>query len=422
MVNYVNADLETALARATTLDDLERTLAAIGDLVPSFMDPAIWGRKLFWPGLDRQLPELAARLGLVDVALTPSQDHVCILATRFYATGGHSRVAADICRRFGPERTTIIWTDLYGQFSYRQLRNGAPAEYPCRSLVLLNARSRVEKIIELHALLAALRPGRIFMLQNHMDVVAVTGAWPFRNVAEFVHHADYLPSLGATLAFARHADLTYTCHPECRSVLPQALYVGMAVEGALPDVGQERTKPRLRIATCGGAAKYRDVAAYRWTDFVIAALRSQDADIVHIGPVDSVFVEQVHAAIAADGLSPDRYRFVGPKPDLRTALIGEDADLYLGSYPEGGGRALLEALSLALPAILPEAAEQGGLLRQTLPIGGWRSIEHPDQISEAFRDALAERERLRSPSYRSQLEAEFQRFNAYLEGVDYLVD
>lgn len=416
MVNYVNADLEIALARATTLDELERTLAAIGDLVPSFMDPTIWGRKLFWPGLDRQLPELAARLGLVDVALTPSQDHVCILATRFYATGGHSRVAADICRRFGPERTTIIWTDLYGQFSYRQMRSGAPAEYPCRSLVLLNARSRVEKIIELHALLAALRPGRIFMLQNHMDVVAVTGAWPFRNVAEFVHHGDYLPSLGATLAFARHADLTYTCHPACRSVLPQAQYVGMAI----PEPQTPPPRPaneRLRIATCGGPAKYRDVAAHRWTDFAIAALRATDGEMVHIGPVDDALFERVRDALSQAGLAKDRYQFVGPQPDLRAALIAAGADLYLGSYPEGGGRALLEAMSLQLPAILPEAAEQGPLLRQGLPIGGWRSITHPDETAPAIREALATRDQLLTADHRGRLAAEFNRFNAYLDSA-----
>ncbi|MCW5758302.1 MAG: hypothetical protein KIS90_00845 [Phenylobacterium sp.] len=160
---YQNPDLERRLASARTFDELEAALQEVTRLVPSFLAPGIYGRQVYCKGLDAVIPTLLGKLRLPTIELEPSNADVCVLATRFYDTGGHSKVAADICAKLGAERVTIAFTDLYRQLKYRQQINEdrATSRFPRRALVLLNAQTLIEKIIELHAILSAMRPSRI---------------------------------------------------------------------------------------------------------------------------------------------------------------------------------------------------------------------------------------------------------------------
>src|SRR5205085_7353099 len=111
------------------------------------------------------------RLGLPQAPpLTKGETNVCILVTRFYPTGGHSKVAADIARLAGASRVTVIFTDIYGQLRQdHMIAKESPQgdTFQRRANVLLTAPTLVEKIIQLHQILAAMQPSRIFLLANH---------------------------------------------------------------------------------------------------------------------------------------------------------------------------------------------------------------------------------------------------------------
>nr|QQZ51403.1 hypothetical protein JKL49_10490 [Phenylobacterium glaciei] len=178
-----------------------------------------------------------------------------MIATQLYGVGGHSKVVADITRLIGAEKVSLILTDLYGNIAYRRLigEDMAARGYHCRALLALKAPSVLDRTIELYRLLCAIKPTRIFLLHHHMDVCAVAATYPFRHVTEFVHHADHLPSLGATVRYSAHVDLTYTCHLACREAGLPAIYAAMT----LPDLktskaAAKESSGRLRVATCGG--------------------------------------------------------------------------------------------------------------------------------------------------------------------------
>ncbi|WP_296595298.1 hypothetical protein [Phenylobacterium sp.] len=413
---YENPELEAAIAGAADIEALDQALVRLSRLVPSFLAPEVRGHQMFTPGLDALAPRIATRLRLSDVPLAKSNDNVCIVATRFYGTGGHSRVASDISRLVGAERTTIVFTDLYRELRPRLLIPGVPAAHACRSLMLLSAGTIVEKIIELYMLLAAIRPSRIFLIQNHMDMAAVAGVWPFRSVVEYVHHTDHQPGLGATLPFSAHMDLTYACHQACRGAGLDATWTGMTVPArATPTQMPEGTGRGLRIATCGSQYKYLHPAAHRWSDFVVAALsQAPDADFVHFGPVDEALTRSVHEPLAAAGIDAGRYRFLGAVPDLREALIAHGADAYLASYPDSGGRANLEALAAGLAPVAPTPAQAGPLLRFDLPLPYWLRIETPDEVSGALARSVELSRSLRSARGQADLAAEFGRFEDYV--------
>lgn len=417
--SYDNPQAEQALVSARTVEEMEAALRQVIQLVPSLMADDIRGRRLFAPGLDDAIANLPRRLGLADVPLEKGEDNVCVLATRFYRTGGHSKVAADITRLVGAERVTLIHTDIYRQLNYSQLigpRTGQDADFHRRATLVLRSPSLVEKIVELYMLLAAIRPSRIFLMGNHMDAVAVAGAWPFRSVVDYVHHADFMPAIGSSLRFSAHADLTYTCHLACREAGLDPVYAGMTVPATAAGPVTRPTGQRLRIATCGSLHKYRHPGRYRWADFAIAALADTDAELIHIGPFDDAFAEEMSQALTAAGLAPERYRFVGIADDLQTELARQQADIYLSSYPESGGRGNLEAMVAGLPVIVPIEADLGPLLADSWPFPQAVNITSPAELAYLLRDSHGLLARAQDPANVAMLREQQTRFSDYVAG------
>ncbi|MBU1378800.1 MAG: hypothetical protein KKE02_20840 [Alphaproteobacteria bacterium] len=389
---YQNTELERELDGATTPDALEAVFQKIAQIPRLFRTPAIYGQKLFAKGFDALIPRVAARLRLEDQPSPPkSNDNVCILATRFYPSGGHTRVAQDIIGRLQPAGVSTVLTDITDELRYRPLLNQATNQTFLgeRALVLLSSKLLVERVLETYMILKAMRPSRIVLMSHPMDIVAVLAAWPFRDIVEFVHHADHIPSLGATLPFSAHADLTYTCHLACREAGLDAVYAGMTAPTAQPTTPLT-PKTGLRIATCGVIHKYQGKGRYRWADYAVAALRQPGVELVHIGSTDEAFQNELRNALGAAKISLDRYILAGFQPNLPAELGKWEADIYLSSYPEPGGKANLEAMSAGVPTIVPIDANLPPLIRYRLPMPHWVTVNRPDRLG----DAIAEVQRL----------------------------
>lgn len=256
---------------------------------------------------------------------------------------------------------------------------------------MVGADRLVDKIVELYNLILALRPSRIFMLTHHMDVVGMAALWPFRDVVEFVHHADHLPALGATLPFAAHVDLTWPCHQQCKMKVGNAYFAGL--QGALPLEGAPPRPPasdRIVIATCASPSKYTGLgtADHRWTDYVTIALADPRVEIVHMGPFTEELAAAVSGALTDASIDPNRYRFVGPVPSLQKALIEHQANIYLGSYPTPGGKATLEAMAAGYSPIQPIDTQMPDQLRFDMPGGMWVEINTPEQLPAALEKVL----------------------------------
>lgn len=418
---YRRPDVEQALLGAKDVASLEAALKATAGLKDDLHNPAIRGHQMFAQGLDEAIPTLARRLNLHDVPLPKTNDRVLIIATRLYAAGGHSKVAADIAAIIGPGDTTIVYTDIDRELRHDELIKvrRAPEAERHRANLLLGADSLVGKILELYNLVAAIRPGRIFLLTHHFDMVAPIALWPFRSVVEYLHHADHLPTLGATLAWSAHVDLTYRCHGVCQRAGLNPVYAGLTVpKGAVAAAARPpEIKPRapgpLRIATCGHVDKYIGSMTYNWLDFVVAALRRPGgAEFVHFGSVEDAFRAAVQRGLAAAGLDPAAYVFAGETPDLSADLRARDIDVYLMSYPLGGGKAGVEAMAVGLPPIVPTDPASPELLRFDFPTDTWVSITSPTDMARAIEVAIAKRAAIASSG--NPIAAELERFHAYV--------
>lgn len=404
---------------ARTAEALDPILTKLTKSASALGAPTVRGHKLFVKGLDDTIPHIARTLRLDDREGQKSNDNVCVIATQLYGVGGHSKVVADITRLIGGEKVSLILTDLYGNIAYRRLigQDLAALGYHCRTLLALKAPSVLDRTVELYRVLCAIRPTRIFLLHHHMDVCAVAATYPFRDVTEFVHHADHLPSLGATVAYSAHADLTYTCYLACREAGLPATYVAMTLPDLDTTPREAKAPGRLRLATCGSLGKYRNEgreSLRRWTDWVVPALQIEGAEIVHIGPWDEALRDDIHGALTAAGLDPGRYVFLGPAPSLQAALLEQQVDIYLGSYPEVGARAILEAMAVRIPAIVPIETELGPLLTYGSPVPGWAAVHHPDELAAAIAAAAGRAAKMADPAFGDLLAEEMARFETYV--------
>lgn len=414
---YEQATLERELDAATTEETLEAALRNIGVLSRTFRDPKIYGRRLFSTGLDALVPKVARRLNLRDVTLAKSNDNVCIVGTEFFRTGGHSRVALDIIERFPQERRPVVFgTKIYSNYSYTSLLqhpelNSGMGE---RASVGLTSPTLVGKIVELYMILLVMRPTRIFLMAHPMDLVAVLATWPFRSIVDFLHHADHVPSIGATLPFSSHVDVTYTCHLACREAGFDAIYSGMSARRAEAPASERHEGKSLRIATCGSSHKYEGARRYRWLDYAVAALNAPGSELIHIGPTKPEFEAEIRNALASAGIAPERYVFAGWAASLGEELVKREVDVYLSSFPETGGKANLEAMGVGVPVIIPMGADMPPLTRFNLPLNHWLEIDRPDELAEALDKARALSRAMREPAEVARLEAELSRFDDYV--------
>lgn len=413
--------LTAEILAARTPEALDPILTKLSKSMPALGAPSVRGHRLFVKGLDDAIPHIARTLQLDDRQGEKSNDNVCVIATQLYGVGGHSKVVADITRLIGGEKVSLILTDLYGNISYRRLigEDMEARGYHCRALLALKAPSVLDRTVELYRVLCAIKPTRIFLLHHHMDVCAVAAAYPFRDVAEFIHHADHLPCLGATVGYSAHVDLTYTCHPICAAAGLNPIYSGMTLPGLSIPQPAEKTDGALVFGTCGNISKYKREgrsSRYRWVDWVIPILRTPNSTFIHIGPTDAALEQEVRQGLADAALDPQRYVFLGPTPNLQAALVANQVDVYVSSYPEGGGRATLEALAAGVPAIAPSEAEMGPLVQFSSPLSGWALVYDPAQLPAAITDAVGRRDAMRGASYRSTVQAELERFEQYVAG------
>jgi hypothetical protein len=418
-LNLDQPALEQEIRAARTLEAMEAAFVKVERLTATVQDPALYGRKLFTGGLDRVATYLAGALGLADAPRLKSNDNVCILATQFYATGGHTRVARDFAAGLPPDKKPLlILTNGWGGKSlYRGLVKGGKLQSALgeRALLLLSAPTLVEKTLELYMMLKAVNASRIVLICHPFDIVAIVASWPFRDVVELVHHADHVPALGASLPWSAHVDVTYTCHCACRASGLDAVYAGLT-SPTVHTPTRLRDPTRLRLATCGDQRKYNGEALTTWTEYAVAAMRQPEAEMLHIGDMSAEFQQGIHDALSAAGLDPARYVFTGSVPSLPAALLEDQTDVYISSYPTPGGKANLEAMAVGTPVILPVDSGMPPLMHFRLPLAHYVEVHAPSEMTGAIASAIALGEQMRSPPAIELRDRELGRFAEFVAG------
>lgn len=339
--------------------DLSTALDMIADFVDQIISRESSAARVF---SSKQIDQLCMALGRSFPFEKPQAvDDNCtvFLVTGLHTTGGHSRVVRDLIAADAAQRCTILISGFRIKSSkVRQLLQGMNV-----NIEMAPKGDAASRLRWLQQRLFELRPGRTYILQHHHDPLCAAAAQPELTGRLFYYHnCDHLLALGVHLPHATHVDFNAKGYYHCRDV------EGVANNVIWPLVADVRVtrldrpflvRGHLTTCTCGGFEKFdlshltqRIPYALDYPKTLSLILKTTGGTHIHIGELHSETINAIAKELTAAGVDQNRLIMIPYVPDLATALVENDVDIYMGSFPRGGGRATVEAMGASVPLII----------------------------------------------------------------------
>jgi glycosyltransferase involved in cell wall biosynthesis len=287
-----------------------------------------------------------------------------ILATELSKAGGHNELIRDIVRlKLFPEPLRLVLTDCFERIDMDVAKSFA-AEAGigvCRA----EGGSLGEKFSWLVESVRHAPPEKILLLAHNQDALAIATAFaaqassPVQQVV-YIHHGDHHLSLGAATTDFIHVDPHNIGYFHCRDELGNRcnhywpLTVGVSA-------GQHRRTPflgagTLTTSTSGRAEKFEaGTYLYDYFELLPEVMRTTGGRHVHIGNLDPARLRQLEQGMTSAGVDVSRFIHMPWVDSVARALVDLEVDLYISSFPLGGGKALLEAMASGIPVLMHQS-------------------------------------------------------------------
>ena len=312
----------------------------------------------------RDLDILCQEIGDQQIVSPPEMrddDRVVYLVTELCATGGHTRVLSDIIRAESKAKQSILVSNILDSTNTKEvfkLFQDLGVE-----LKIAPPSSMAEKLAWMQQQLYLLRPAKTYMLIHHFDAVSVAAAQKeLVGQLNFFHNCDHSLALGVHIPHVQHID----CHAKgfygCRE--RDGIHNNVFWPLTAEDKGHRADLPfysRGHLTTCtsGGFEKFEfnhytqhSPYLYDYGTLVPLILKTSKGSHVHIGKLSERLLKTIKDGLKKFKISDSRFIYKPYVPSLWEALLEMEIDLYVGSFPLGGGRATIEALGAGLPMIV----------------------------------------------------------------------
>lgn len=279
---------------------------------------------------------------------------VVYVATKLQASGGHTAVLADIIRLSPANKIHVLVTGLDGISDRAAILqrfaeiDGITFEYAPRG-------SHIKKLDWLQSRIQELNPKDVWLFNHHHDSVAVAAVQRTQDYnLHFYHHGDHHFSLGVYLEGIDHIDPHPMGFHNCRQNLGicDNRYMPLTVK----DLGVSKQKVAVddkdrRLLTCTAARSNKVEVEYfvKYVDVIPEMLKASKGSHVHIGKLSYFALRKIRKKIRALGLDADCFKYVPYVPSIWGFFLENNVDLYIASFPYGGGRTLIEAMGAGVP-------------------------------------------------------------------------
>lgn len=232
----------------------------------------------------------------------------------------------------------------------------------------------------------------------------------------YLHNCDHALALGIHMPHARHVDLHAKGYYHCRET--EGLADNLLWPLVVRDIGHRADGPFLvrgHVTTCtsGGFEKFEAPHCieqvpylFRYDELLPRMLEASGGTHIHVGMLSDAMLQRISEGIAKLGLPADRFVHVPFVPSLGAALLEYDVDVYIGSFPLGGGRATVEAMAAGLPLIIHSNYRSHFLSVEFEVYDGAMIWRQPDQLlaflSSLSSSKLAEHARRARRHYEAQ--------------------
>ena len=307
------------------------------------------------------------------------------LVTALAPSGGHSRVLLDLMKADPGVAHTILLSNVQHESRYDELSETLAQRGG--TLHIAPNGDFATRLEWMKASLGRIKPARTYLLQHHYDAVCVAAAQPeLTGRLLYYHHCDHALALGMHLAHATHIDFNAKSYYRCREVegVKDNHYWPLTAPVSASRVGRAFfQRGHLTTCTSGGVEKFENTHLveripylYDYPTVVPIILAATNGTHIHIGRLSDEALHKIETGMEQKGISRHRFVHRPHVANLSDAVVEENVDVYVGSFPSGGGRALVEIMGAGLPVILH---------------ANYRSVHFTD-VAEAYPGALGWRD------------------------------
>ena len=343
--------------------ELDQALRLIHDFVERIFTESLCTSQVFG---SKNLDDLCQRIGKanleaikkknVDVGLSQGGRPVFIyVVTKLQKSGGHTRVIEDFIKAQPEARHVILSTELGGKSEADYLMNGLNKQ---SNMVfeLAPKGNYQQRLTWLQNRLLEIRPKKVYLFNHHQDSVAVATIQPEMKLdASFYHHGDHHLCLGVYLSHLKHIDPHPMGYHNCRDKLGIAnIYIPLTVGDKGPRLADLEFLHDGKLTTCTAARSNKVEIPYfvNYADFVPKLLKITGGKHIHIGRLTPWALFKIRRGLKKIGVAPDRFVYTPWVPSVWMSLHDYRVDLYIASFPYGGGLTLIEAMGASIPVAL----------------------------------------------------------------------
>lgn len=358
------ARLQESIGSRIARGDLDSALRLIHRAVDQvYCEPINTARIFGSKQLDGYCQEIGAinwRRVRDNAQLTPSScesgSTVVYVASRIYASGGHTAVLADMIRLGPPARSIILITGTVWITDLATIRHRfegiAQVSFECAP-----RGTHLEKLDWLQRKLLELAPDTVWLFNHHPDSVAIAAVQPDAGYRlRYYHHGDHHLCLGVYLDYADHIDLHPMGFHNCRDNLgiQGNRYLPLTVKDQGERPAETERTPGAGLITCTAASPNKIDPPYfiHYAEVIPEMLRASGGTHIHIGPLSMLTLLRIKRGMRKLGLPESGFVHIPYVRSVWQALHEHRVDLYVASFPYGGARTLIEAMGAGVAVAL----------------------------------------------------------------------
>jgi len=344
------------------IDDrqLDQALKQIHHLVERIITEPLCTSHVFG---SKTLDELCVRIGRINFSNIKPETPVntqgvpffVYIVTKLQKSGGHTRVIEDFIKTQPVGQHIILSTELDGKSDVEYLSNVLAKQ----ANVVLEQCPKVnyqKRLTWLQKRLVALAPKKTYLFNHHQDSVAVAAIQPEMHLdASFYHHGDHHLCLGVYLSHLKHIDPHPMGYHNCRDVLGiENIYIPLTVEDKDDRPTDWPFMSDGTLTTCTAARSNKIEIPYfvSYLGLIPELLKATGGKHIHIGRLTPWALFKIRRGLKRYGIQSDRFVYIPWVPSVWKSLHDFRVDLYVASFPYGGGLTLIEAMGAGIPVAL----------------------------------------------------------------------